>query len=358
MRNIKLISAVVGLTVTLASGAWAAEYDLSSLPKYQPKERVQGIIRIWGNDAYELVHGWEAEFKKKHYEVRFDDYLLTTPSGFSGLAAGTAEIGYVGHSWWHSDLMGFESIYGYPPLEIKYAQGSFNAAKGSTPGPVFIVHKSNPLTGLTLDQLDGIFGAERTGGWRGSKWTTDVARGPEKDLRKWGQLGLKGEWAGKKINAFGLDATLSNWSDLMSKVAFKGGTKWNPEMTEIVRGGVEAPADVQLVQAVHNDPAAIAFTFMRVVETAKLDVKVVPLAVDAKGPYVMPSAQSFHDNSYPMNNAVYLYLNREPGKPVPPRIREFVRYVLSQEGQKKVAEDETWIPLNAASIAEELKKLD
>ena len=96
-------------------------------------------------------------------------------------------------------------MYGYPPLEIKYAQGSFNEESGSTPGPVFIVHKSNPLTGLTLDQLDGIYGAERTGGWRGTKWTTDAARGPEKNIRKWGQLGLKGEWSTHAINAYGID---------------------------------------------------------------------------------------------------------------------------------------------------------
>jgi phosphate transport system substrate-binding protein len=72
----------------------------------------------------------------------------------------------------------------------------------------------------------------------------------------------------------------------------------------------------------------------------------------------MPSAQSFHENTYPLNNAVYLYVNRPPGQPLPPRIREFLRYVLSREGQEQVAKDRTWIPLNAAQVAEERKKLD
>src|SRR6266851_5313105 len=163
------------LALLAAPRAAAAEFDLSKLPAHKPEARVHGIIRIWGHDVLELVHAWEEAFKKLHYESRFDDYLLATPVAFSGLVAGNADIGYMGHSWWRSDLKGFEAVYGYPPLEIKFAQGSFNEPKGSTPSPVFFVHKDNPLTGLTLEQLDGIFGAERTGGWKGTKWTTDAA---------------------------------------------------------------------------------------------------------------------------------------------------------------------------------------
>jgi phosphate transport system substrate-binding protein len=346
------------LASLVAPRAAAAEFDLSKLPPYKPEARVHGIIRIWGHDVLELVHAWEEAFKKLHYESRFDDYLLTTPVAFSGLVAGNADIGYMGHSWWRSDLKGFEAVYGYLPLEIKFAQGSFNEPKGSTPSPVFFVHKDNPLTGLTLEQLDGIFGAERTGGWKGTKWTTDAARGPEKNIRTWGQLGLTGEWANKPIHPFGLDGVLSNWSDLIHKVVFKGGTKWNPAMKEIVRGGVETPADVQLVQAVHNDRYAIAFSFQKVVDEAKLNVRVLPLAKNAGGPYVMPSAQTVHDNTYPMNNAPWLYVNRPPGKPLSPRIKEFLRFVLSREGQQLVAKDRTWIPLSAESAAQELKKLN
>jgi phosphate transport system substrate-binding protein len=336
----------------------AAEFDLRGLSSYRPQQQVQGVIRFWGNDQYRLIKDWEIDFKELHYEARFLDNLLTTPIAFAGLAAGKADIGYMGHRWWRSDIKGFEAVFGYPPLEIKYAQGSFDEPDGSTPGPVIIVHKSNPLAGLTLEQLDGIFGAERTGGWDGVKWSNAAARGAEKDLRRWGQLGVKGDWANKPIEAYGIDGVLSNWSDLFHKVVFKGGTKWNPAMKEIVRGGVEAPADVQLVRAVHEHPTSIAFTFMKVVKNAHLDVKVIPIAKAPGSPYVMPSAQSFHDNSYPLNNAVYLYVNRKPGEPLPPRIKEFLRYVLSREGQQRVVEDKTWIPLSAESAALELRKLD
>jgi phosphate transport system substrate-binding protein len=335
-------------------------YDLSSLPAYKPKERVQGVIRIWGNDVINLVKAWETEFKtqKFNYEARFQDYLLTTPMAFAGPATGEADIGYMGHSWWRSDMKGFEAMFGYPPLEIKYANGSFDEPHGSTPCPVFFVNKDNPLAGLTLEQLDGIYGAERTGGWDGVKWTTAVARGPEKNIRTWGQLGLTGEWADKPIHVYGLDSVLSNWSDLIHKVVFKGGTKWNPAIREVVRGGVETPVDEKLVQAVQDDRYGISFILMKAVEDAHTDVRVLPLAAKEGGRYVMPSAQSLHENTYPLNNAVYLYVNRPPGQPLSPRIKEFLRYVLSREGQEQVVKDKTWIPLNAAQVAEELKKLE
>src|SRR5258708_12131546 len=166
------------LALLAAPRAAAAQFDLSKLPAHKPEARVHGIIRIWGHDLLELVHAWEEAFKRLNYESRFDDYLLTTPVAFSGLAAGNADIGYMGHSWWRSDLKGFEAIYGYPPLEIKYAQGSFNDPKGSTPSPVFLVHNGNPLAGLTLAQLDSIFGAEDTPGLPRTKWTTTAAPAP------------------------------------------------------------------------------------------------------------------------------------------------------------------------------------
>ena len=169
------------------------------------------------------------------------------PSGFAGLTVGTADISVMGHAAWRSDLKAFAGEYGYPPCEIMFANGGYNLSKGNTPGVVFFVHRDNPITGLTLDQLDGVLGAERTGGWKGSTWSTDAARGPDRNTRTWGQLGLTGEWADQPIRIVGIDATLSNRSDLIQRVVFKGGDKWNPAIREMVRGGSKAPADVQIV---------------------------------------------------------------------------------------------------------------
>src|SRR5467141_2015318 len=236
----------------------AAGFDLAALPEYRwvpgPEyergkhchndrcEGEWGVIRIHGSELTQhLVHLWQDHFLKLHPNIRYQDYFV--PSGFAGLTAGTADVNVMGHAAWRSDLKAFEGVYGYPPLEIMFATGGFDKGKGNTPGVIFFVNKENPLSGLTLKQLDGIFGAQRTGGWNGSTWTTAAARGPEDDIRTWSQLGLTGEWADKPIHLYGIDATLTNWSDLIQRVVFRGGDKWNPALHEMVRGGSKAPAE-------------------------------------------------------------------------------------------------------------------
>jgi phosphate transport system substrate-binding protein len=345
------------LLALAAVRAGAEDFDLSALPAYAANgPKVHGVVRIHDTELTQhLVHLWQDGFLKLHPLVRYSEY--TVPAWFSGLCAGTADFAVTGHDAWRSDLKAFEGIYGYPPLEIMFATGGFNQRKGNTPGAIVFVNKDNPLASLTLDQLDGILGAERTGGWVGTQWSTAAARGPEKNIRTWGQLGLTGEWANQPIRIFGIDATLSGWSGLIQKVVFHGGDKWNPAIQELVRGGAEVPADTQIVSGVANDRYAIGFSFMRVVEQSP-GVKALALAPAGDAPPVPPTRDTFHERSYPLVTAVYLYLNRPPGQPLPPRLKEFLAYVLSREGQQAVIDDGMFIPLTAEAARAELKKIE
>lgn len=329
--------------------------ELTPYNNHSDADHLHGVIRIHGTELTQhLIHLWEDGFLKQHPLPRFNDLML--PTGFSGLAADTADINVMGHDAWYSDLKGLEQMWGYDPQPVVYATGAFNLRKGNTPATIFFVNKDNPLAGLTVDQLDGIFGAERSGGWKGTHWDTSVARGPEKNIRTWGQLGLTGEWADKPIHVFGLDATLSNWSEMIQKLAFHGGDKWNPEMHEIVRGGVEVPADAEIVADVADDKYAIGFNLARVVQHNP-GVRAVPIAWTAAGPYVQASDQTCYDRTYPFANELEIYINHPPGQPIAPRIKAFLIYILSREGQQAVAEDGMYIPLNPEVAAQEIAKL-
>ena len=113
-----------------------------------------------------------------------------------------------------------------------------------------------------------------------------------------------------------------------------------------------------ILEAVESDPAAIGFIFQRVINANHGDVKVLPLAAKAGGPFMVPSAQTFFDGSYPLHNGAYLYLNRVPGQPLSVREKEFVRFVLSREGQQIIAANRLFTPLNAEQIKAELAKLN
>jgi phosphate transport system substrate-binding protein len=346
-----------GAMVALGFYGHAAEFDRAGLPAYTAATpNVHGVVRIHDSELTQpLVHLWQDRFLKLHPLVRYKEY--TVPAWFNGLCADTADLAFAGRRAYLTELKAFEAVYGYPVTEIVFATGGFNQRKGNTPGVIIFVNRDNPLKELTLDQLDGILGAERSGGWIGTQWSTTVARGPEKNIRTWGQLGLTGQWADRPINIFGIDATLSGWSGLIQQVVFKGGDKWNPVIHEIVRGGTEVPADAQIVAGVAADPYAIGFSFMRVVEQNP-GVKPIALARQAGGAFVAPTEASFRARSYPLVTSLYIYLNRPPGKLLPPRLREFLAFILSREGQQAVADDGMYIPLSPEAAQAELRKLD
>jgi len=339
-----------------------AHFDLSALPVYAPSDRVLGAIRIYGTPLEELVGLWAEAFRNMHGQVRLNAYLVNTSQAFAGLVTGKADVGLMGHRQWHNGFAAFRRQFGYDPLEIRFATGSYDDPIGTTPGLMFIVNKRNPLAGLTLGQIDGVFGTERTGGWARATWTTAAARGPEKNIRTWGQLGLTGEWADKPIHPLGSDVTISNWADLIEHEVFHGGTKWNPALVEAPRADISTKAqgkwrDQLILEAVEKDPYAVGFIFQRVINANHGDVRVLPLARDG-GPFVTPSAQTFFHGTYPLHNGAYLYLNRGPGQPLAYREKEFVRFVLSRQGQEIVAKNRLFIPLDADEVKAELAKLN
>lgn len=347
---------------TPAANYVPAHYDLSALPAYAKTQRVTGVLRIYGTPLEELVGKLAGAFRGYHSQVRLNAYLINTSQAFAGLVTGSADIGLMGHRQWRNGFEAFQAQFGYAPLEVRFASGSYDDPQGTTPGLMFIVNKNNPLAGLTLEQIDGIYGAQRSGGWVEGKWSTAPARGPEKNLRTWGQLGLTGEWADKPIRLYGSDVTLSNWADLIERECFQGGTKWNPALNEAPRADIGTKAqgktrDQLILEAVENDPTAIGFIFQRVINANHGNVRVLPLAARSSDRFIAPSAQTFFDGSYPLHNGAYLYLNRPPGQPLGAREAEFVKFILSREGQQLIAESRLFVPLSAEQVKVELAKL-
>src|SRR3954469_13762016 len=123
-----------------------AHYDLSALPAYKPQDMALGVVRIYGTPLESLVGEWASAFRAKQGHVRLESYLVNTSQAFAGLVTGRADVGLMGHRTWHTSLNAFQETYGYQPLEIRFASGSYDDPQGSTPGLMFIVNASNPLS--------------------------------------------------------------------------------------------------------------------------------------------------------------------------------------------------------------------
>src|SRR6266513_2992403 len=189
MRVSRVTAAALLLAAARAASAAdfvPAQYDLSALPAYQPEQMALGVVRIYGTPLETLVGQWASAFRAKQGHVRLDAYLINTSQAFAGLLTGKADIGLMGHRTWHTSVMAFDKAFGYEPLEIRFATGSYDDPQGSTPGLMFVVHKTNPLSRLTLEQIDGIFCAQRTGAWDGAKWSPAAARGAARRHRPQG----------------------------------------------------------------------------------------------------------------------------------------------------------------------------
>jgi phosphate transport system substrate-binding protein len=332
-------------------------FDLSALPDYVPQQQVSGTIRQWGNNYLAdstLGKQWEEAFKKLHPGIDFKNNLTSSVNAFPGLISGTADIGQMGRAALWDELQGYQRQFASKPLELTIATGSFNVPGWTFALGVF-VHKDNPLAKLTLQQLDGIFGAQRTGGWKGLEWDTSVARGPEKNIRTWGQLGLTGEWADKPIRVYGYTPQF-HFPDEISKKVLGGSTKWNEQIKEYVNAarpdGTLALAGDLFMADLANDKYGIAYTG---IAHSTPGSHGIALATDAGAPGVALTIENVQNRSYPLIRDVYAYVRAE--KPMDPKVKEFMRFVLSKQGQEMVMKDGKYLPLTAAAVREQLAKL-
>ena len=340
-------------------------FDLSGLPEYRPGPRLRGTIRQWGSNYLTdspLESYFEAAFQKYQPGVKFKNNLSSTFIGMAGLYTRKADLAAMGRRATWDELQAYQRVFGNEPVEIVMATGSYDVP-GWTFALVPFVNKDNPIGSLTVEQLDGIFGAQRDGGWKGNNWDPSVARGPEKNLRTWGQLGLTGAWADKPIHVYSYNLNYHFPLDFAEKV-FGGGDKWNEAMKEFsnrVRpagttgdfGRLWSAGD-QMIDAVAADKYAITYTSMSY--RTKPGVKTVPLAWTAKGPYVFPTLATVQNRSYPLTREVYYYTNRVGGK-IDPLVAEYLRFILSRQGQELVEKDGKYLPLTAKLVDEQLAKL-
>jgi len=186
--------------------------------------------------------------------------LQTAATAIPCLGFGLADIG-ITHEPSFYDYLSYQRLRGHAPTGITILTGSYDVV-GCQNNMVIVVNKANPITQVSMTQLDGIFGAQRAGGWIGTTWHPELARGPEKDIRHWGQLGLTGEWTNRPINTYGYSLRYATALEFSDKVLHST-DKWNENLLGFgnynkADGKTYLEAD-QIVDHVRDDPNAIAY---------------------------------------------------------------------------------------------------
>jgi phosphate transport system substrate-binding protein len=346
MRSMALWGLALGLSI---ASSWSQPRDLP--PPYHPHTRVSGVIRIWGHGAYDrkrdfigaLVRAWERGFRRFQPGVRFENHLVGTAAAIGSIYTGRGDLALMGREIWPPEVVAFKEVYGYPPTRVDVVTGSLNVRNRDYALVVF-VHRGNPIRGLTLAQLHSIFGVE----------TGPGVRAP----RKWGDLGLTGSWRDRPIHLYGLPIA-RGFARFFEQRVFNGDRLWRPTLREFAdlkgsRGGA-SDGGQRMLDAMAKDPDSIGYAGLLYHNP---EVRPVALAARPGEPYVEPTRQTVMDHAYPLTRMIAMYLNRVPGKPVDPKLAEFLRYVLSREGQEAVlAKGRGYLPILAPSAAHQLSKL-
>lgn len=363
MKNPKSKPAIVASALALAAWAQAEEWDLKALPHYQPQQQVSGTIRMGGARMAGLVVIWEEAFRKYQPGIQFANELPSSDVAMAHMIAGDADLAPSGREPSLEEVLGFTEKYLYDVTPIVVGSGAWASPGGNSWSPVVFVSSDNPLARLTMKQLDGIFGAERTGGYEENSalFTTRHARGPAGNIRTWGQLGLTGEWKDQPIQTYGYARTgMRHFFELQ---VFQGGDMWNPNYREYVETGTKMLAEGSgsgshdMLLALARDKYGIGWSGNGHAASVP-GLKAIALAREEGGPYFAPTERNMQTHDYPLSRIVFMYVNRPPGKPLEPKLKEFLLFVLSAEGQDILAHNGLHLPLTEPMLRAQRQKLE
>ncbi len=272
------------------------------LPSYEPVEGVSGNLKSIGSDTMNNEMAlWAEGFQKFYPNVRIEIEGKGSSTAPPALIAGTAQFGPMSRPMKEQEIDAFERKFGYKPVALPTSIDML----------AVYVHKDNPIEGLTLQQVDAIFSKTRRGGY-------------PRNIRLWGQLGLRGAFRRAPISLYGRNSASGTYGYFKKHALFGGDYKDEVK---------EQPGSSSVVQGCASDKFAIGYSGIGY-KTA--DVRAVPLAPDADSDFVAATPENAYSGDYPLARFLYLYINYKPGSQLDPLRREFIRYIFSQQGQRDV----------------------
>ncbi len=320
----KLLSrAASALTLGLGVFAVSLSAQIRVDPELKPYAQVSGVsgnVNSIGSDTLNnLMTLWAEGFRSVYPNVNIQIEGKGSSTAPVALIEGTAQLGPMSREMKGSEIDQFEKKYGYKPLEIKVAIDAL----------AIYTHKDNPIKSLSLPEADAIFSSTyRLGG---------------KPITTWGEVGLTGSFANRPISLFGRNSASGTYG-FYKDVALGGG-----DFSTRVK---EQPGSSAVVQGVASDLYAMGYSGIGYKTSG---VTAIALAQRPGAKAFEPTPENCLSGDYPLARFLYIYVNKNPGRPMDKLTAEFLRFVLSRQGQEVVVKD-GYFPL-PNSIAEEVKQL-
>jgi phosphate transport system substrate-binding protein len=317
----RLITALTLVIAGVTTGNTFAAVDPTIKP-YVKTSGVSGNLSSVGSDTLaNLMTMWAEAYKKEYPTVNIQIQAAGSSTAPPALTEGTATLGPMSRKMKDGELSAFEQKYGYKPTAIPVAVDAL----------AVFVHKDNPIKGLTLQQVDAIFSATRL-------------CGAKMDARTWGDVGVTGDLAGKSIQLFGRNSVSGTYGFFKEEALCKGDFKANVN---------EQPGSASVVSSISSSLNGIGYSGIGYKTSS---VRTVPLAKTPGGEFVEDNETNALNGTYPLARFLYVYVNKAPNKPLNPLEAEFVKLILSKQGQEVVMKD-GYIPLPAKVVSKALADL-
>jgi len=296
--------------------------QLDSLPVYERASGVSGNLSSVGSDTLaNLMTFWAEEYKKIYPNINIQIQAAGSSTAPPALTEGTSNFGPMSRSMKDNEIQAFEKKHGYPPTPVRVAIDAL----------AVFVHKDNPIKGLTIPQVDAVFSSTRRCG------------NPE-DITQWGQLGLKGGWRQRSIQLYGRNSVSGTYGYFKKHALCKGDFKNSVN---------EQPGSASVVQSISESVNGLGYSGIGYTTSG---VKAVALAREKGDKFIPASEEAAASGAYPLSRFLYVYVNKHPERKLSPLEMEFLKLVLSQQGQQVVVKD-GYMPLPKPVLLEELEKL-
>lgn len=320
----KIVAALGFLACSLVShGALAQAVKVDpALPSYAKASGVSGNFTSVGSDTLNnLMTLWAESYKRFYPNVNIQIQGAGSSTAPPALIQGASNFGPMSRTMKDEEIVAFEKKHGYKPTAVPVAIDAL----------AVYANKDNPVTGLSITQVDAIFSSTRK-------------CGGAKEITKWGDVGMTGDWAGRPIALYGRNSVSGTYGYFKEKALCKG---------DFTKRVAEQPGSASVVQSVTGQIGAIGYSGIGYMTSG---VRAIPLSKKDGEPFVEANAANALDKSYPLSRVLYVYVNKRPNQPLPPLEREFFKMVLSKQGQEVVVKD-GFVPMPAAMVNKALSDL-
>ena len=321
MKLKRLMTALTFVAAGVATAHAVAAVDPAIKP-YVKTSGVSGSLSSVGSDTLaNLMTLWAEAYKKEYPSVNIQIQAAGSSTAPPALTEGTANLGPMSRKMKDGELSAFEQKHGYKPTAIPVAVDAL----------AIFVHKDNPIKGLTMAQVDAIFSVTRL-------------CGAKADAKTWGDVGVSGDLANKPIQLFGRNSVSGTYGYFKEEALCKGDFKANVN---------EQPGSASVVSSISSSLNGIGYSGIGYKTSS---VRTVPLAKKEGGEFVEDNETNALNGTYPLSRFLYVYVNKAPNKPLAPLEAEFVKLVLSRQGQEVVMKD-GYIPLPSRVVTKALTDL-